>query len=287
MLTGRSITIQSLLTVFLKRISLTWLLTLCETALTALVPLFIGFAIDGLLSDDTTAFVQLAALLAGLIVVAVIRRIYDTRAYGTIRVEVGQALVKRSGDMPVSRLNARLGMGRELVDFIEENVPALMVSAVQLVVSLVILYAFDPMLALSALVATAGMIGLYSLFHRLFFRLNGAHNQQTEQQVQILERKSPRAILAHFQRLRQIEVKLSDTEAVVYGLIFAVLLGFILFNLWFAATATKASTGTLFAIISYSWEFVEAALILPASLQDWSRLSEIMGRINGERPDMP
>ncbi|MEM7054249.1 MAG: hypothetical protein AAF446_06835, partial [Pseudomonadota bacterium] len=52
------------------------------------------------------------------------------------------------------------------------------------------------------------------------------------------------------------------------------------FNLWFAATELSITVGTIFSIISYSWEFVDSALALPITLQSWSRLSEIMRRLN-------
>lgn len=280
MLKDKAVTIRTLIRTFLRSILVTMLLTLCETALKAVIPLFIGFAIDGLLNGDTAALLQLAAVLAGLIVVAVLRRVYDTRAFGTIRVEVGKAQVDRSAGVPVSTLNARLAMGRELVDFLEQDVPAVMDSAVQLTVSFVVLFVFHPVLSYSALGAAVLMIALYSLFHGRFYRLNADHNQQTEQQVGILQTKLAEDVLSHLGKLRRIEVRLSDTEACVYGAIFAVLLGFILFNLWFATTHIDVTAGTIFAIVTYSWEFVESALILPATLQGWSRLSEIMNRIN-------
>ena len=171
---------------------MTWVLTLCETALMALIPLLIGFAIDGLLNGDTTALVHLAAVLAGLIVISVIRRIYDTRVFGTIRVELGKALAGRSDGIPVSTLNARLGMGSELVGFLEEEVPALMNSAVQLIISLIVLFAFHPVLSYAALAAGVLMIAIYGGFHRRFYRLNADYNHQTEKQVGILETKIPR-----------------------------------------------------------------------------------------------
>ncbi|WP_419908102.1 ABC transporter six-transmembrane domain-containing protein [Hoeflea sp.] len=280
MLQDAPLTVGTLIRRFLGRISLTWLLTLCETTLTALIPLFMGFAIDGLLDGEVNALIRLAAVLAGLIAVSVARRVYDTRAYGTIRVALGTELIGRSGKAPVSRQNARLGMGRELVDFLETDVPAVMNSLVQLAVSLVILFTFHPYLSYAALVSAVLMIAIYWSFHRRFFRLNGAHNHQTEQQVRILEARRPADLLSHLNILRRIEIRLSDTEAFVYGAIFLTLLGFIVFNLWFAATNLATSVGTIFSIISYSWEFVEAALVLPMTLQGWSRLSEIMQRIN-------
>ncbi len=280
MLAGEPLTIPTLLRKFLWPISLTWVLTLVETALMALVPLLIGFAIDGLLSGDTTPLLHLALILAGLIAVSVVRRLYDTRIFGAIRVEFGKALAERSGNGSVSTLNARIGMGRELVDFLEEQVPDVMTSSVRLITALIVLFAFHPVLAYAALAAAAVMTAIYGISHRRFYRLNADYNRQTEKQVGILETRAAGRFLLHLKKLRRAEVRLSDTEAVVYGAIFTVLLGFIVFNLWFAATHVEITAGTIFSIVSYSWEFVESALILPVTLQSWSRLSEIMNRIN-------
>ena len=280
MLQGQPLTIAALLRTFSRPISLTWFLMLCETALTALIPLLIGFAIDGLLADDTTALLQLSAVLAVLIAVSVIRRLYDTRVYGTIGVELGKALTERSAAAPVSTVNARLEMSRELVEFLEKEAPAVMASVIQLAVALVVLYAFHPFLFAATCAATVLMILFYALSHRRFYRLNAAYNEQTEQQVRILETARPEGILSHLNKLRRVGIRLSDTEAYVYGAIYTAMLGLILFNLWFAATNMEVTVGRIFSIISYSWEFVESALVLPVTLQSWSRLSEIMQRIN-------
>ncbi len=282
MLRGEKLTISTLLRRFLRPISLTWMLTLIETALMALVPLLIGFAIDGLLGGNAQPLLHLAAVLAGLIVVSVVRRLYDTRIFGTVRVELCGALAERSNGGSISTLNARIGMGRELVDFLEEQVPAVMKSVVQFITSVLVLFAFHPTLSYAALGAAVAMLAFYSAFHGRFFRLNADYNQQTEKQVRVLETRSAEGLLAHLSRLRRIEVRLSDTEAYVYGAIFTILLSFVIFNLWFASIHVKITVGTIFSIISYSWEFVEAALILPITLQGWSRLSEIMKRINEE-----
>ncbi len=279
-LKGEPLTIGTLLRKYFGPISVTWALTIIETALTALVPLFIGFAIDDLLAGELGELQGLATVLAALIAVSVVRRVYDTRAYGTIRVELGEELIGRSAYIPISSQNARLGMARELVDFLEEQAPALMNSVVQLIVSFIVLFAFHSALAVSALAGAITMIAIYAAFHRRFFRLNADYNQQSEKQVRILETMSPAGILSHLTAIRRIEIRLSDTEAIVYGAIFTVLMGFLLFNLWFAATNLETTTGTIFSIIAYSWEFIEAALVLPVTLQGWSRLSEIMERIN-------
>ena len=115
--------------------------------------------------------------------------------------------------------------------------------------------------------------------HAKFWEWNSALNHQMEQQVSILEQRRDRPTLVHLKRLRKFEVKLSDTEAILYGTVFILLIGLILFNLWFATQYLEATPGAIFSIVSYTWEFAEAALALPVTLQSWSRLSEITSRL--------
>ena len=117
---------------------------------------------------------------------------------------------------------------------------------------------------------------------QIYRRIHRSRDQQVRKWGLPCHRKRNR-VLSHLDRLRRIEIRLSDTEAFVYGAIFLVLLAFIVFNLWFAAAHLAASVGTIFSIISYSWEFVESALVLPMTLQGWSRLTEIMQRINRQQ----
>ncbi|MEM7215570.1 MAG: ABC transporter six-transmembrane domain-containing protein [Pseudomonadota bacterium] len=274
------LSIGALLRKFPGFVGVTWLLTICETTMTALAPLFIGFAIDGLLEDDPSELINLCTLLAALILVGVFRRLFDTRAYGTIRVELGREMAHRAANDSVSKTNARLGMGRELADFLEEQVPQLLSSFLQLGVAVVILWSFHPGLFYSALATGLCVLLIYSLVHRRFFRLNGSLNQQMEQQVGVLSDGSPNKLKRHLLRLRAAEVKISDTEAWVYGAMYTALLGFITFNLWYATGNLDITVGRIFSIVSYSWEFVEAVLVLPITLQSWSRLAEITSRIN-------
>ncbi|MEL7100586.1 MAG: ABC transporter six-transmembrane domain-containing protein [Pseudomonadota bacterium] len=274
------ISLKTLVRRYPWRIAVTWSLVLVETALFALLPLYIGWSIDGLLTGALTAFWQLCALLGMLLVVATGRRVFDTRAYGTMRAAFGQAQAARAGEVPVSTVNARVLMGRELVDFLETTVPETMTAFVQVIASVVVLATFSGTLAASSIGAAVLMLAIYAAFARLFFRLNGALNAQTEGQVDVLTQAAPKAVAAHFLGLRRHEVRLSDAESLVYGLIFLVLLVMLAFNLWFGATQVGASPGQIFSIVTYSLEFLQAAVMLPIALQSWTRLHEITLRIN-------
>lgn len=274
------LSIGMLMRLFWFRITLTWGLTLIETAMFAILPLLIGRSIDGLLNNDWTHFSHLMMVLAALLVVATGRRVYDTRAYGTMRVELGKAQAQRGESDPVSVTNARVGMGRELVDFLEDTAPTSMTALVQVVVAVAILFSFHGNLAISAGSAFLVMLAIYAISSGRFFRLNSALNEVAEGQVHALEGRAPKTIAKHFIGLRREEVRLSDTESIVYGLIFAVLLIVLAYNLWFAATQLGSSPGQIFSVVAYSQEFLQAAVQLPFALQSLTRLREITERIN-------
>jgi ABC transporter transmembrane region len=280
MLDRKELSLVTLFQVFRWKIGLTWTLTILETGLMALIPLFIGLAIDGLMTRAFEPLYILCGVLAALLIVATGRRVYDTRAYGTIRVALAAEMATRNSTLKISSLSARVHMARELVDFLEGELPAIMTSVLQLVVAVGVLAYFDWVLAASALSAGGLMLVIYGLFHRRFFRLNRALNAQAEKEVSLLERRDPSVFLRHLRSLRRFGVQLSDTEAAVYSIIFALLLSVVVFNLGYTALVIAASAGAVFSIITYSWDFVDGAVSVPMALQSWSRLSEIIERIN-------
>ena len=284
MFDDRKLTLRTLLRIFWLRVSVTWVLTLLETGLWVALPLLLGFTIDGLLAREFGPFWHLCATLTALVVVAVVRQLIDTRIFGTIRVELSQVLADRNPGLPVSALNARVLMAREIVDFLEEAMPVLMAAVVQLVASVVILFTYHWVLAATAVSAGTAMLVIYGRFHDRFFRLNRAINARAEKQVRLLDTRIGPAFGRHLRLLRHWEVRLSDTEALVYGLIYAVLMALVITNLSFTALVMVASAGAIFAIVTYSWEFMDAAFNLPEALQQWSRLSEIIERINKVPP---
>ncbi len=267
---------------FPVKLACTWLMVAMENVLLALLPLFIGYAIDDLLSGGINYLLMVGVLLVLVTLVAVARRAYDTRVYGAIRVTLGMTVDDRHKAHPVSLRNARLDMARELVDFLEHEFPQLLTAVIQILVTLIVLSSFHWHLAATAIFLICSMLFIYSLFSHRFYHLNGKLNGQMEKQIKKIK-AGPKHLKVHLNRLKNYEVKLSDTEALVYGLIFLLVSGFVVVNLWLAAGLLELTSGKIFSIVSYSWDYVEAAILLPVSLQTWSRLSEISQRLNASK----
>ncbi|WP_070965691.1 ABC transporter six-transmembrane domain-containing protein [Vibrio sonorensis] len=263
------------------KVACTWLLVAIENAMMVMLPLVLGMTIDGLLEGEASSLYQLTILAGCLVLLSVIRHLYDTRAYGAIRVQVGTQVHKNLSHLPVSSLNARLSMSRELVDFLEHELPPMMTASIQLIASVIILSTFHFWMALSAIAAGVLMLMIYGLFHQHFVRLNTALNNQMERQVNILAFGRLLGVKKHLEKIKRREILLSDTEAIVYGLIFALLFAFVIVNLWLVTHFDAPTSGQIFSSVTYSLEFLEAAILLPITLQSFSRLTEITHRLNG------
>lgn len=275
--------ISPLLKRFAYKIGCTWFLVAVENALLACIPLLIGFAIDALLAGKIDDLLKLAAVFLLLIAISIARRVFDTRAYGSIRIALGLEVDDYHKKELVSIRNARLNMTRELVDFLEEDVPELFTAVIQLSVAIIVLAIIEPALAYSALVLLVFMASIYAGFHKRFYALNNAINNQVEQQVSILNQNCIKGLKQHLWNLRRQEVRLSDTDAILYGLIFVCICLFILCNLSLSSTLIGVTAGTIFSIVSYSWEFSESAIALPMTMQKLSRLKEISQRLNKQQ----
>ena len=96
---------------------------------------------------------------------------------------LGLEFDQRNVSLNVSIRSARLDMSRELVSFLEDDVPELITGITQVIISLVILASFGSILAMNAAGLTLIMLLLYSFYHHSFLRLNQVLNNQTERQV--------------------------------------------------------------------------------------------------------
>ncbi len=275
----KDINLSNIFAAFRLRIGVTWILVLLETVGLTMIPLAMGVAIDGLLGGEHQQLFWLGGLLVALTILSVLRRIYDTRVYGTIRVRLCTILDAQQQGQDVSCKNARIDMGRELVDFMEEELPNLITAVVQIAITLVVLAAYDYRLMLSAVAMTVAVVVTYSLFHWALFQCHAGFNGCRELQVSILATGRPQRLLAHLLALRKWEVRISDREALLYGCIFLAVTAFILYNLYLSAFLDNATAGRLFTILSYSWDYVEAVIALPATLLFFTRIREITRRV--------
>lgn len=266
------------------RILLTLILVLTEAGAMLLLPLVIGIAIDGLLTNSCQGIYWLAVVGLGITISGSLRRLYDTRVYSGIYVDLSSETVKSHTEKSTSTINARVIMLKELVEFLENQMPELLNSVVALVGTVIILYALDFEIFLGCLAVLALMIAVFMATGKLTTTLNHHYNNTLEEQVMVIEncnRKNAVSVHGFMKRLMGWKVKISDLETAVFGIIWLGMVALIVFSVMQAVgTGEAIRAGEVMSVMMYVFNFAEGAGMLPLYFQQFLRLQEISSRLN-------
>lgn len=262
------------------RISLTMLLVLAEAIAFLLFPLVIGFAIDGLLEKSYIGIWQLAALGFALTIAGSIRRLYDTRVYAGIHVELCGEVIDSDKKSDTSTLNARVSMLEELTEFFENSFPDLMNSLIGLVGTVIVLYTLDFEIFLGCLIVLLLMLLIFWLTKNRTQTLNHYYNNELEKQVVMIENRKKHSLQNFMKGLMRWQIKLSDLETLIFGIIWLGMVALIVFSVIEAVGSGTLKTGAIMAIVMYVFQFAEGSGMLPVYFQQFLRLQEISERLN-------
>jgi ABC-type multidrug transport system fused ATPase/permease subunit len=265
------------------KLALTYALTLTENGLNVLYPYLTGIAIDAVLSG---AWVGVAPLLIAWIVhlvVGLVRHVYDTRVFTLVYADLAADLVERqrAQGANAAHLAARVALSREIVDFLQVEVPAVAASVVHFVGAIVMLCVLSIWVGALAIVALLPIALLILWFGRTSLRLNAALNDRLEREVELVARGSNAGVRRHFaHRLRFWRVRISDAEAKVWGGIELIQIGLTLATLaLFAREGSGVTAGAIYAVLAYVWTYGTNVNELPTAVQKLLRLKDIASRL--------
>ena len=265
------------------RLGFTYALTLVENLLDVLYPYLTGLAIDAVLAGRWSGVAPLLGAWLVHLGVGLFRHVYDTRVFTLVYADLAGDLVERqrAQGADAAHLAARVALSREMVDFLQADLPALTAHAVHFAGALIMLCLLAPWVGAMALVALLPIALVTRRFGRLSLRLNAALNDRLEHEVALIARAPDRAVRRHFaHRLRFWRVRISDAEAVAWGGIEVIQIALTLATLAvLAGTAEAATAGAIFAVLSYIWTYGEALGELPGVVQTLGRLKDIAARL--------
>ena len=247
-----------------------------------LYPFAIGLAVDGLLEDSWGGVVVFASISLAHTALSVARQWLGTRTFNRLYGSLASDLVERqrTDGVATSSVVARTSLTGEYVDFLEVDVDAAITAAFAVVGSLAMLFLYDPVLgAVAALVAVP-----VALLNRRLVRRSGRIyrrlNDQSELEVSLIDAGSADEVRRHFRVLAGHWIRLSDAEAVSWGVVDLFALGLAVFAL-VRTTDGSAEVGTIFAVIAYVWAYIGGFDQVPAVLQRMANLADIRRRLEG------
>lgn len=266
------------------RILFTLLLVIVESLLGILFPLFIGWAVNGLVSKQFDGVMYLAVLGIASLVIGAARRFYDTRIYSSIYTDITSKLVfsGREKGLSVSKLTARSDLLTELVEFFEQSVPEIVFSLVGVVGILIVILSLNMQVFLVCLALLLVMSIVYWLTGNKQYLYHQRFNHVLEGRVDTLTNGTVSGVRAHFTNLMRWNIKLSDMETFNFSIIWLGAIGLFVAAplLIVGASDVTPEVGTILAILIYVFDYSERVVGLPIYIQQLIRLREISNRLN-------
>ncbi|MEO1011598.1 MAG: ABC transporter six-transmembrane domain-containing protein [Bacteroidota bacterium] len=273
------ITIRSVLLEFKWKLIFIFFLILVESAITLLIPLFIGFAIDNALNGIYIGAVQLGVLGTLIILIGGGRRFFDSRIYAKIYRRLGSMTLFKIEEDLTSVKTARLGMINEIVEFLENSLPALVSTIIGMIGVVIIIAGLNLKVFLIGLFATFLVFLIYFLTRKKTTRFNNAYNNEFEKQVDVITTNDRLLLASHLKNMMKWNIKLSDLEVFNFSTSWLVLIAFLVLSIVFSVNPGNVAYGALFSLIMYVFQYIESVIALPAFYQNWLRLKEIKGRL--------
>lgn len=257
-------------------------LVILETLLELLYPLFIGWAINDLLSDSFDGIYLLTGLGVISVLLGSVRRFYDTRIYAHIYQTVTPEMVvhEKARNQSVSTIAARSSLLTEFVEFFENALPEVIASVIGIAGVLIII----GMLNLHVFLASLALLGLVVLIYltigNLNYRLNAGYNTELENQVSAIKKPDIKLVHAHFRRLMRWNIKLSDLETGTYFILWIGVVALFVYTPIAAIHGGIVDYGLIVALLMYVFDFIEKVAVSPLYVQQVIRLKEIANRIS-------
>ena len=270
------------------RIALTYGVTLLENLFHLLYPWTIGLAIDGLLAGQGfRVLVPLAAIWSAHILVGAARQVYDTWVFARVHAAIATATIARQrvAGIDTTEIAARSVMSRELVDFFEREVPTLMTSALGLLGGIAMLFWYDRLVGLVVTLWMVPVLVIYAVMGCRAHRLNRDLNDETEREVDLIERRRFAPLASHFRRRGRLRVRLSNAEATSWSLAELFSITAVVLVLLRMTSLPGIQAGALYAMLAYVWRVLERLDQAPTLVQRFARLLDIRRRLElGDGP---
>lgn len=268
-----------------RDLSITYTLVVLENTFELLYPWAIGVAVDGLIDDHYVGLIVFIVMSLAHTALSVGRQRFDTRAFNRLYAEMASDLIEsqRAEGVATTSVVARAALAGEYAEFLERDVDRGITAAFAVIGSLVMLFFYDTVLGLAAMLVA---VPVSILNRRLVFRSRRIYrrlNDQSEQEVLVIEDGSSDEVQHHYRLLSKHWNRLSDAEATSWGIVEVIALALAAFAL-VRITHTITEVGTIFAVMAYVWAFIDGFDEVPTVLQRMSNLPDIRRRLDGPPP---
>ena len=267
---------------------LTYTLLSLEMLGSLLRPFLLGVAVNDLIKGSYHGLIVLSIVHVLWLIIGTIRHMVDTRTYSAIYTSlVTQFLSRRYGKTEVSKLSAHSTLAREFVDFLEFDLGYVIEALYSILGSLVLLYFYDAAVVGICFALLLPVMAISYFYGKKMKRLTRLKNDELEKQVNIISEGNKEVIKVHYNKLRKWQVKISDKEALNFGMIEIMVMIVIAASLLISTKlfGTAMLAGNIIGMYTYILKFVSGMDTIPYTVQRLTSLNDITRRIELQDDD--
>ena len=263
------------------KIELTWIyFFMLITELSNLAtPFLLGKSIDGLIDGTWFWLVFLGISYFTSNFFNYKRMVYDTKVYTRIYNSIVFRFLKNNND-DVSTKMARTDMAHQIVDVLEGYVHYYIATIVTIVGSIGFIYSENWRVGLLVTLSFVLILLGVSVYYKKIKQAIKIRNNQYEKKNDAIQLGYEQSV-SFFSRRRKLEIFESTLQGKNWFLVGSIKNIFLFLSVILLVTTTKNITiGSVVTVYSYVNNFLISLLSVPVAVEMYSRLSDILKRIN-------
>ena len=242
-------------------------------------PFLLGKSIDGLINGNWSwlIFLGLSYFISNFFNYK--RMVYDTKVYTKIYNSIVFRFLKKN-NIDVSTKMARTDMAHQIVGVLEGYVHYYIATVVTILGSIGFIYSENWRVGLLVTLAFILILFAVLVYYKKIKQAIKVRNNQYEKKGEALEKGYLESI-SFFNRRRKLEIFESTLQGKNWFLIGSIKNLFLFLSIILLVTTTENITiGSVVTVYSYVNNFMISLLSVPVAVEMFSRLSDILKRIN-------
>ena len=243
------------------------------------VPFLLGKSIDGLMIGSWfwVVFLAISYFLSNFFNYK--RMVYDTKVYSKIYTNIVFKFLKKEKHDTSTKI-ARTDMAREIVGVLEGYVHYYIATIVTILGSIGFIYSENWLVGTFVTVALFSILLASKILYPKIKQVIKVRNNHFEKKSDSIQSGYENSV-SFFNRRRKLEIYESTLQGKNWFLIGTIKNIFLLFSvILLVKTGNKITVGSIVTVYSYVNNFLISLLSIPVAVEMYSRLTDILKRIN-------
>ena len=235
-----------------------------------------GLMINSLITSSGWGVVLFPMAYIGWQGISTLLRVRDTVVFSRIFNQLSLKLLDQqaASDIPLTKVNARIELLKQVVYFMENDFPYLMNSIVSIIGSCVLLYLYNWRLVVLSVIIIGPSVLINQRYARKIQGATKAVNDQYEQQMDVINSGEHVRQKTYFEHLRRLSIRRSTLEATNFALLEIFVFAMIFTSIYLICRTDKLDFGQIvgsYGLIlrfAYGFDFIPHLTSRVATLRD-------------------